>query len=147
VSITKSIVEGEHNKQYLVPTEEILTWYPADFIRECYKCPHDRMWHTCISTKLQWEYVLDIGRSYDRYYEIRKSIKRLGFAAPVRAKITEDDHVILLDGHNRVGVAWDMSLREVPVYVASLEASPDDLIAADSGVWQKHNKPWISIMR
>jgi hypothetical protein len=145
-NLTRSIVKGDHNKEYMVPVEEILTWYPADFIRECYKCPQDRMWHTCISTKLQWEYVLDIDRSDERYYDIYKSIRRIGFAAPVRAKISEDDHVILLDGHNRVGVAWDMSLREIPVYVATRETVPDDLIAADSGIWQKQHKPWIDIL-
>lgn len=144
-NVTKSIVDGEYNKQYMVPVEEIFTWYPADFIRECYRCPKDRLWHSCIPTRLQWEYVLDIDRTDERYYDIYKSVKKLGFAAPVRAKISEDDHVILLDGHNRVGVAWDMSLNEVPVYVADSQTVPDDLIAADSGLWRKHNKPWVNI--
>lgn len=144
-SSTYDIVHGEHNKEYIVDLEEILTWYPADFIRECFICPPG-LYHTCISTKLQWEYVIDITRNDDRFYDIYKSVFKLGFIAPLRAKITEDDHVILLDGHNRVGVGWDMSVGQVPVYVADATATPDDLIAADSGIWKKHNKPWTEII-
>ncbi len=141
---TREIVRGQHDKEYLVSPEQILNWYPADFIRQCHKCDPDVLYHTCISTKLQWEYVMDINRNDDRYYDIFKSVKKLGLVAPVRAKVTQDDHVVVLDGHNRVGVALDMSLREVPVWIGARQTDPDDLKAPDSGLWQKHNKPWIA---
>jgi hypothetical protein len=143
---TNAIISGGHNREFRVPIEEILTWYPGDFVRECYKCPSDSYYHTCISTKAQWTYVLDIDKSDDRYYDIYNSIKTSGFVAPLRAKISENDHVVVLDGHNRLGVALDLSVGEVPVYVGSVDWIPEDLIAADSGVWQKHQKPWVAII-
>jgi ParB-like chromosome segregation protein Spo0J len=87
---------------------------------------------------------MDINRSDDRYFDICKSVKKLGFVGPVRAKVTEDDHVVVIDGHNRLGVALDMSLREVPVWIADKDTDPDDLKAPDSGLWQKSNKPWTA---
>lgn len=139
---TRQIVQGQQNKVFTVPVSQILNWYPADYIRQCYRCNPDLLYHTCIPTRLQWQYVMDINRNDDRYFDIYKSIKRLGFVAPVRAKISEDDHVVVLDGHNRVGVALDLSVREIPVYVANKTADLDDLKAPDSGLWQKNNKPW-----
>jgi ParB-like chromosome segregation protein Spo0J len=90
---------------------------------------------------------MDINRSDKRYFDIYKSVKILGLVAPVRAQVTQDDHVVVLDGHNRVGVAWDMSLREVPVYIADRDTDPDDLKAPDSGLWQKVNKPWTESVK
>jgi hypothetical protein len=142
VNVTKKIVAGKHNKLYVVPIKEMLNWYPADFTRQCYICPSGVIYHNCIKPRLQWDYVMDINRNDDRYVDIFKSIQRDGFVAPVRAKISEDDHVILLDGHNRVGVAWDMSLEKAPVYVADKDTELDDLKAPDSGIWTKNHKPW-----
>lgn len=142
---TSDIINGQQNQEYLVPMKEILSWYPGDYMYDC-PCPRNLYYHTCQSIATQWQRVLEIVRYDDRYYDIMDSIKEYGLVGSLRAKVTQDDHVVLLDGHNRVGVALDMALREIPVYVGSLDIDPHDLVAPDSHWWQKGQNPWITIL-
>jgi hypothetical protein len=146
---TDDIIAGRHNKEYLVSLEEVLTWYPADYTHKCGKCDLESLYHTCVSIELQWQFVFNniIYPNEDHFSQVYQSVLQHGMVAQLRAKITENDHVVLLDGHNRVGVALDMSLEELPVYVGDKATPADDLIAADSGWWQKHNRPWVTIPR
>lgn len=144
---TSDIIRGQHNKEYMVDLKEILTWYPGDYVHQCGSCD-DALYHTCISIDLQWQYVLHniIYPDEQRYSQVYQSVLEHGFIAPLRARITENDHVVLLDGHNRVGVALDMLLREAPVYIGSVDKTPDDLVAPDSGWWYKGHPPWSTIL-
>lgn len=141
---TSEIISGVHNKEYIVSLQEILTWYPADYTHMCGICDLDSLYHTCTSIELQWQYVLNNivypdEVHYDRVYQ---SVLKRGYVAQLRAKVTDNDHVVLLDGHNRVGVGLDLSLEQVPVYIGDKSTTADDLVAADSGWWKSHQKPW-----
>jgi hypothetical protein len=138
------VTRKSYNKEFVVSVERILTWYPADYMHKCGKCDNESLYHTCLSIELQWQYVLNniIYANEKHYKRVYQSVMELGLVAPLRAKITENDHVVLLDGHNRVGVALDMSLRTVPVYIGDKQSMADELIAPDSGWWQSHQKPW-----
>lgn len=140
---TSDIIKGP-NKEYVVPLEEILSWYPGDYMFEC-SCPRDSYYHICQPIATQWQNVLDIVRYDDRYYDIMDSVRTYGLVGPLRAKITQNDHVVLLDGHNRTGVSLDLALRDIPVYVGDKDADPHDLVAPDSHWWQKGQNPWINI--
>jgi hypothetical protein len=144
---TNEIIHGRHNKIYHVELKEVLTWYPADYTYKCGKCLDDVIYHTCAPIYTQWQYVLHniIYPNEVHYGEVYRSIMKNGFIGPIRARITENDHVVVLDGHNRVGVALDLSLKTIPVYVGDKNADIYDLRAPDSGWWQEHNEPWIII--
>ena len=143
---TSEIVRGKQNKQYIVNLEEVFTWYPGDYVHQCGKC--NDIYHTCVSVELQWQYVLHniIYRDELHYSEVYRSVVTNGLTAPLRAKVTDNDHVVLLDGHNRIGVALELSLRQVPIYVGSVDKSVDDLIAPDSGWWYNGHPPWSTIL-
>jgi ParB/Sulfiredoxin domain len=131
------------NKEYKVPLSELLTWYPGDFI-----CPCGRIteYHDCVNIDKQWIDVLEICRSDERYDKIYWSIKQHGFVVPICAQVTQSNQVMVVDGHHRVGVAWDLALDEIPVYVADSSTDRFDLKAMDSG-WWTNQKPWVTILR
>lgn len=141
---TNDIVRGKQNKVFLVDVKEILTWYPGDYIHLCGKCDLQSPYHTCISIEIQWQYVLNniIYADEIHYAEVYRSVITHGIVGALRAKVTENDHVVLLDGHNRVGVGLDLSLKALEVYVGDRNTDIDDLRAPDSGWWQGHQKPW-----
>jgi hypothetical protein len=130
------------NNEYLVPLSELLTWYPGDFICPCSK---NLLYHTCVPIDKQWVDVLEVARSDERYGNIYNSIKEHGFVVPIAAQVTQSNHVVVVDGHHRVGVAWDLAL-DVPVYVASSDIDRFELKAMDSG-WWTNQKPWVTILR
>lgn len=144
VSVSE-IVRETQNKEYIVSLKEILTWYPGDYVHKCGIC--EGLYHSCVSIELQWQYVLHniIYPDEVHYSDVYRSIVDHGLVAPLRAKVTDNDHVVLLDGHNRVGVALELSLKELPIYIGSVDTSIDDLIAPDSGWWQGHQKPWHKV--
>lgn len=114
----------------MVPVEEILGWLPGDFHRKD-DCVN---YHTCVPVEYQWDEVFE-RLDEDRYPIIFNEIKKSGFLVPVCAQVTEDDHVILLDGHHRLSVALLLQAKRVPVYVGASGQHPADLIALDSGYW------------
>lgn len=144
---TNEIVHNKQDQQSIVDLKTVLTWYPADYMHECGRCNKESLYHTCIPIDIQWEYVLHniIYRDEKHYNQVYKSVLENGFIAPLRAKVAADNNIVLLDGHNRVGVALDMSVQQVPVFVGNKTVNADELIAPDSGWWRLHNKPWTSV--
>jgi hypothetical protein len=124
----------ELNKVNIIATADILQWHPGDFYRNKKLCGCGE-YHTCVSIGLQWQEVLEIARLDERYEDIYKSVEQRGLVRPLAAKITKDDHVMMLDGHHRVGVSLQLWIREIPVWIGDPSQAPENLISVDSGWW------------
>lgn len=131
------------NREYLIPVDDILNWYPGDFVFDTKRCGC-KEYHQCVSKEYQWQDVLERVRAEDRYSKIYKSIKTKGFVVPLAAKVTEDDHVLLLDGHNRVGVGLDLLVEGMPVWIGDSSQQLEDLKSIDSGWWTEAHTPWVT---
>lgn len=124
-----------------VDIKTILSWYPGDYMYEC-ECPEEQYYHTCKSIDTQWQHVLDVVRYDERYYDIMDSVQSFGVTVPLRAKFTANNNCVLVDGHNRIGACVDLSIKQIPVFVASLQTDVYDLVAPDSHWWTAGQIPW-----
>lgn len=148
MNVTEKLLSGELQLDVIhqVPSEEIINlWTPGDWnthrVQNCV-CIYTFGYHDCeLTFPERWSEVLDMIMFDDRYGDVYDGVKEVGFKAPVGAKLGHDgNHIVLIDGHHRTGVALELSIAEIPVYVASQAVDVFDLVAMDSGFWNRRSK-------
>lgn len=127
------------NSIRLVNVEKIINnWYPGDYEPiGCMRIGPCAPFHTCssLTPKEQWLEVSEQLRNNHRFSLIYKAIKNAGFTAALAAKLENDERIIVCDGHHRLIVAWELGMKEIPIFVGGKRRDIKDMVAMDSRMW------------
>jgi len=149
VTKTEQLINGSLTLDtfHQVDVEEIRSlWTPGDFKtweNDMYcDCLGRWAYHDCeLTFPERWSIMIDRVFWDDRYQDVLEGIRQYGFLKPIGAMVGHNgQHIVLCDGHHRVTVALELGIKEVPVYIARQGTDVFDLVALDSGYWNRRSR-------
>lgn len=122
---------------------------PGDYApyARCNNCVSKYGYHICeLYPKLRMYQAIGAAHWKKYYSKLQKQIKQQGLTVPLAAKYGHDNsYVVLIDGHTRLAIAYELDIAEVDVYVSTYDTHTYDLTAGDSGWWESGvDSPWLS---